>query len=73
MTARETAIVFGMGPGPGRGLARRFAAERRHVAAVARDEATLNALIGSQGGHDVRPQAADVSDSDDVRPWVETF
>jgi hypothetical protein len=36
------------------------------VAAVARDEAKLNSLAQSEGGHDIRPYAADVSCSDDV-------
>ena len=66
MATRETAIVFGMGPGLGWALAKRFMTENMQVAAVARDEAKLNALIKSEGGHDVRPYAADVSDSEDV-------
>lgn len=67
MPARETAIVFGVGPGLGWALARRFATENMQVAAIARDEAKLNALIQSEGGHDILPFAADVSSSDDVR------
>jgi NAD(P)-dependent dehydrogenase (short-subunit alcohol dehydrogenase family) len=66
MTARETAIVFGVGPGLGWALARRFATENIRVGAVARDEAKLNSLIKSEGSHDVRPYVADVSNSDDV-------
>ena len=66
MPSRETAIVFGVGPGLGWALARRFAAENIEVAAVARDEAKLNSLIQSAGRHDIRPYAADVSSGDDV-------
>ena len=38
MAARETAIVFGVGPGLGWALARRFMTENMQVGAVARDE-----------------------------------
>ena len=66
MPSRETAIVFGVGPGLGWALARRFAAANMEVAAVARDKAKLNSLIRSEGSHDIRPYAADVSSGDDV-------
>ncbi|BAI96813.1 MULTISPECIES: SDR family NAD(P)-dependent oxidoreductase [Sphingobium] len=66
MPSRETAIVFGVGPGLGWALARRFATENMQVAAIARDETKLNSLIQSEGGHDIRPYAADVSSGDDV-------
>ncbi len=72
MAMRETAIVFGVGPGLGRALVRRFAAENMQVAAVARDEAKLSALVASEGGHDVRPYAADVTQADDVRRVFES-
>ena len=66
MAERETAIVFGVGPGLGWALARRFVSENMQVGAVARDEAKLNSLIKSKGGTGVRPYAADVSKSEDV-------
>jgi len=66
MGARQTAIVFGVGPGLGWALARRFMAENMHVAAIARDKAKLNALTKSGEYQDVRPYAADVSNSEDV-------
>ena len=66
MAARETAVVFGVGPGLGWALAKRFAIENMQVGAVARDEAKLNSLITSEGSHGVRPYAADVSMSEDV-------
>ena len=66
MQSRETAIVFGVGPGLGWALARRFVTENMQVGAVARDEANLNAMIESGGCDGVRPYAADVSNSDDV-------
>ena len=66
MPSRETAIVFGVGPGLGWALARRFAAANMEVAAVARDKAKLNSLIRSEGSHDIRSYAADVSSGDDV-------
>jgi NAD(P)-dependent dehydrogenase (short-subunit alcohol dehydrogenase family) len=66
MTERETAIVFGVGPGLGWALTRRFMTENMQVGAVARDEARLNSLIKSEGSAGVRPYAADVSNSEDV-------
>jgi NAD(P)-dependent dehydrogenase (short-subunit alcohol dehydrogenase family) len=63
---RETAIVFGGGPGLGWALARRFMTGNMQVGAVARDEAKLNYLIKSDGSFGVRPYAVDVSNSDDV-------
>lgn len=66
MPSRETAIVFGVGPGLGWALARRFATENMQVAAVARDEAKLNSLSKSEGSQHVRPYGADVSNSEDV-------
>jgi NAD(P)-dependent dehydrogenase (short-subunit alcohol dehydrogenase family) len=66
MALRETAIIFGVGPGLGWALAKRFATENMHVGAVARDQAKLEALVASEGGHGVRAFAADVSNSEDV-------
>ncbi len=66
MSSHETAIVFGVGPGLGWALAKRFRTENMRVAAVARDEAKLASLIRSEGGHDIRPYAADVSCREDV-------
>jgi NAD(P)-dependent dehydrogenase (short-subunit alcohol dehydrogenase family) len=66
MSARETAIVFGVGPGLGWALAKQFVTDDMQVGAVARDEAKLHSLIKSEGGHGVRPYAADVSKSEDV-------
>jgi short-subunit dehydrogenase len=42
MAARETAIVFGVGPGLGWALAKRVMTENMQVGEVARDEAKLN-------------------------------
>jgi len=64
--ARETAIVFGVGPGLGWALARRFATENMQVGAIARDKAKLNSLIEFEGCDGVRSYAADVSNSEDV-------
>ena len=66
MPARETAIVFGVGAGLGWALARRFAAEGMQVAAVARDQAKLDALIGSAADPQIRSYAADVASNADV-------
>lgn len=66
MTARETAIIFGVGPGLGWALVRRFATENMQVGAVARDAAKLNAMIESGGRDGIRPYAADVSNGEDV-------
>jgi NAD(P)-dependent dehydrogenase (short-subunit alcohol dehydrogenase family) len=66
MATRETAIVFGVGPGLGWALAKRFVADNMQVGAVARDEAKLNSLIKSEGNHGVRPYVADVSMNEDV-------
>jgi NAD(P)-dependent dehydrogenase (short-subunit alcohol dehydrogenase family) len=66
MEARETAVVFGVGPGLGWALVRRFMTANMQVGAVARDEARLNSLLKSGGTQSVRPYAADVSKSEDV-------
>ena len=66
MSSRKTAIVFGVGPGLGWALARRFATENMQVAAVARDKSKLNSQIQSEGSRDIHPYAADVSSSEDV-------
>jgi NAD(P)-dependent dehydrogenase (short-subunit alcohol dehydrogenase family) len=66
VAARETAVVFGVGPGLGWALARRFVTESMQVGVVARDEAKLNSRIESGGYDGVRPYAADVSKSEDV-------
>jgi NAD(P)-dependent dehydrogenase (short-subunit alcohol dehydrogenase family) len=66
MAARETAIIFGVGPGLGWALVRRLAAEGMRVGAVARDESKLVSMIESGGREGVRPYAADVSNADDV-------
>ncbi len=66
MQSRETAIIFGVGPGLGWALARRFVAENMQVGVVARDEAKLNSVIESGGYVGVRPYVADVSNGEDV-------
>lgn len=66
MAGRETAIVFGVGPGLGWALVQRFASENMQVGAVARDQAKLNSLITSEGGQSILPYSADVSNSEDV-------
>ena len=66
MPARETAIVFGVGPGLGWALVQRFVTANMQVGAVARDEAKLNALIHAVDSQDVRPYAADVSNGEEV-------
>jgi NAD(P)-dependent dehydrogenase (short-subunit alcohol dehydrogenase family) len=71
MTARETAVVFGVGPGLGWALAKRFLTDGLQVAAVARDAANLTALIEAEGSHAIRPYAADVSNSNDVQRTFE--
>jgi NAD(P)-dependent dehydrogenase (short-subunit alcohol dehydrogenase family) len=72
MSSNETAIVFGVGPGLGWALVKRFANENMRVAAVARDEAKLNSLIASEGSPNIRAYTADVSNSDDVRGVFES-
>jgi NAD(P)-dependent dehydrogenase (short-subunit alcohol dehydrogenase family) len=66
MQSRETAIVFGGGPGLGWALVRRFATENMQVGAVARDKAKLNSMIEFGGCDGVHPYAADVSNNEDV-------
>ena len=66
MATRETAIVFGVGPGLGWALAKRFINENMQVAAVARDEVKLKSLVKAEGSRGVQPYAADVSSSEDV-------
>ena len=66
MAARETAIIFGVGPGLGWALARRFVTDGMQVGAVARDKSKLNSMIESGGFDGIRPYAADVSNGEDV-------
>jgi NAD(P)-dependent dehydrogenase (short-subunit alcohol dehydrogenase family) len=66
MPSRETAIVFGVGPGLGWALARRFASADMQVAVVARDEAKLESLIEAAECDGIRPYGADVSSCKDV-------
>jgi NAD(P)-dependent dehydrogenase (short-subunit alcohol dehydrogenase family) len=66
MAARETAIIFGVGPGLGWALARRFVTDGMQVCAVARDKSKLNSMIESGGFDGIRPYAADVSNGEDV-------
>ena len=66
MAARETAIIFGVGPGLGWALARRFVTDGMQVGAVARDKAKLTAMIESGGFDGIHPYAADVSNGEDV-------
>jgi len=72
MSSRKTAIVFGVGPGLGWALAKRFETENMRVAAVARDESKLESLIRSEGSSNVHPYAADVSNSEDVQRVFES-
>jgi NAD(P)-dependent dehydrogenase (short-subunit alcohol dehydrogenase family) len=48
---RQVAVVVGVGPGLGLALVRRFAAGGMAVAAAARDEDRLAALVGPAGAH----------------------
>ncbi len=66
MAARETAVIFGAGPGLGWALARRFVTDGMQVGAVARDKTKLDAMIESGGRDGVRSYAADVSIGEDV-------
>ncbi|MFG1243443.1 SDR family NAD(P)-dependent oxidoreductase [Xanthobacter sp. V7C-4] len=66
MSEREIALVFGVGPGLGWALARRFKTAGMQVGVVARDEAKLSALIESESNREIRPYVADVSSSEDV-------
>ena len=66
MHSRETALIFGVGPGLGVALANRFASAKMQVCAVARDEARLKSPIKLRRSHDVRPYVADFSNCEDV-------
>ncbi len=66
MAARDTAIVFGVGPGLGWALARRFLTDGMQVGVVARDKLKLNSMIGSGSFDGIRSYAADVSNAEDV-------
>lgn len=66
MQSPKTAIIFGVGPGLGWALARRFVAENMQVGVVARDKAKLDAVIESGGHVGVRAYGADVSNHEDV-------
>ena len=66
MQSPETAVIFGVGPGLGWALARRFVAENMQVGVVARDKAKLDTVIESGGYVGVRAYGADVSNHEDV-------
>ena len=66
MQSPKTAIIFGVGPGLGWALARRFVAENMQVAVVARDKAKLDTVIESGGYVGARAYGADVSNHEDV-------
>jgi len=66
MQSPKTAIIFGVGPGLGWALARRFVAENMQVGVVARDKAKLDTVIESGGYVGVRAYGADVSNHEDV-------
>src|SRR5487761_1442786 len=66
MAARETAIIFGVGPGLGWALARRLVTDGMQVGAVARDKSKLDSMIESGAWDGVRPYAADVSNGEEV-------
>jgi NAD(P)-dependent dehydrogenase (short-subunit alcohol dehydrogenase family) len=66
VSARETAIVVGVGPGLGWALVKRFVGENMSVGAVARDGERLNALVGSGVFPNVRCYAADAAQIEDV-------
>lgn len=66
MQSRKTAIIFGVGPGLGWALARRFVAENMQVAVVARDKSRLETAIESGQFAGVRGYGADVSNHEDV-------
>ena len=67
MQTPESAIIFGVGPGLGWALVKRFAADNMRVTAVARDKAKLDALVKSAEHRDtIRTFAADVSRIEDI-------
>ena len=66
MTRSETAIVFGVGPGLGWALSKRFLAANMRVAAVAREKAKLRSLAQSDSGQNIRLYSADVSNGAEV-------
>lgn len=72
MAARETAIIFGVGPGLGGALARRLATDGMQVGAVARDKSKLDSMIASGAWEGVRPYAADVANGEEVLRVFET-
>ncbi len=72
MAERLTAIVAGVGPGLGLALVRRFAAAEMGVAAAARDEAKLAALLGEvPTGGQMLAYGCDVADRDAVERLFE--
>lgn len=67
MAVQDTAIVFGVGPGLGLALARRFAAAGLKVAISSRDAAKLQGLTGPN----LHPYACDVGDATGVARMFE--
>jgi NAD(P)-dependent dehydrogenase (short-subunit alcohol dehydrogenase family) len=59
-----TAVIVGAGPGPGRAIAHRFAAEGFGIALISRRTETLERLVDSLADTGVRAEgfAADVTD-----------
>ncbi|MGI4764239.1 MAG: SDR family NAD(P)-dependent oxidoreductase [Janthinobacterium lividum] len=65
MTQNKVVVVAGAGPGNGAALARRFAAEGRQVALLARDKGRVDALAADITG--ARGYACDVGDAASVK------
>src|SRR5437016_1056874 len=71
MPENTTALVVGVGTGLGWALAKRFAAEGMRVAAAARSESKLAALIKSEPKGSIRAYACDTGKRDEVHSLFE--
>ena len=75
MSKTKTIAVFGVGPGMGRSVARRFGREGFQVALVARNQTRLDAYTGELAADGIKAAgfAGDIADRDALPSMIEAI